>query len=419
MTSKGFMDVKGKNLIMCITSCVLFVSQIVMALFLTLGMVDYYGSPVTALGAIELSLSVLNISVGAIFEYLLKLAIGIIYIVCLVYAIKNVIASISFFNKAAFSKAGENKKQKDDAFCALFAYVGETLGKSLLFIAFCVMTSVDFSISTGGIVTIILGVICLVGWCAVSSYFKGFKLDIIIYRTVTTAILAVAYVILLAELQIASIEQGISGLRVVFGGFLGTISTKVIFSLISLIAVPILYIVLQAFACSFISDIWSVDFYRSTKLANYSAGKIMGMAIAIASTQLLVSVILNSTQIAGISQLFEIIKNIVPVLLASIAIFVCQKVEECVEKAKEEPAPTTNKEPEVVVKKEAPAPEEVAVATEEKVVVATEEKVVVAEEKKPEQEDIFVELKKYKELLDCGIITQSEFDAKKKALLNL
>ena len=33
--------------------------------------------------------------------------------------------------------------------------------------------------------------------------------------------------------------------------------------------------------------------------------------------------------------------------------------------------------------------------------------------------EVFKEVKKLKELLDCGIITQEEFDEKKKQLLNL
>lgn len=39
--------------------------------------------------------------------------------------------------------------------------------------------------------------------------------------------------------------------------------------------------------------------------------------------------------------------------------------------------------------------------------------------KAPESSDTVEELKKYKELLDCGILTQEEFDAKKKQLLGL
>ena len=38
---------------------------------------------------------------------------------------------------------------------------------------------------------------------------------------------------------------------------------------------------------------------------------------------------------------------------------------------------------------------------------------------KKENIDPVTEIKKYKELLDSGVITQEEFDAKKKQLLNL
>ena len=40
-------------------------------------------------------------------------------------------------------------------------------------------------------------------------------------------------------------------------------------------------------------------------------------------------------------------------------------------------------------------------------------------EKEPEMKNAVDELKKYKELFDSGVITQEEFDAKKKQILNL
>ena len=47
---------------------------------------------------------------------------------------------------------------------------------------------------------------------------------------------------------------------------------------------------------------------------------------------------------------------------------------------------------------------------------------VPTEEKKPDEQDksdSFAEIRKYKELLDDGIITQEEFDVKKKQLFDL
>ncbi len=425
-----FGDVKGKNLIFCITSCVIFTVQIAMAFLFLSGIVSYYGEPVTALGAIDLILNVFNIAVGNIFETLLKLMLGIVYIVATVIIIKNVIASISYFIYAAFDKGKKSAQFRENAFLSLLGYVGSTLRMCFMFIMLSIMTSVDFTISDMGLAVLILGLIVYLGSCGVMAYLKQFKLECLLYRMGATLIMVLSYVLLVSKLQVASFEQLIYGFNVLFGGYLGAISAEAVFSTLTLIAMPILYIVLQCSIISYITDVWGNDFYRSVDAGTFASGKFMGMAIAIATVNLVVSMILNNMEAVGVSQVYAIIENELPLLIASISLFVCYRIEEF-EDVKPIPVKEESAEQEVAaaeedktatpeVKKEK---EPVAPVVKEETPAPVAEPTPVVEPVAPApvqtQTDDIEKLKQFKELLDSGAITQEEYDIKKKQILGL
>ncbi len=437
-----FANVKGKNVIMCVTSCVLFTVQIVISFLFLAGIVDYYGAAVTALGAVELLISIMNIAVGAIFEYLLKFMLGIVYIVATVIIIKNVISSISYFIHAAFDKGAKSVNLRESAFFALLDYVGGTVKACFMFMLLCVMTSVDFTVSDAGMAVLVMGVLCYVGSCGVMFYLRNLKLECILYRAGATVIMLVAYIFLVTKLQVASFEQLVYGLKVLFGGYLGGVSTQAVFSTITLIAVPILYMVLQFSILSYISDVWGIDFYLSSNPAIYASGKIMGVAIAVATVNLLVTMILNNMEAIGVTQMYKIVENELPMLIASIALFVCCRFEQFEEfratsnvqpaPVQQVVAPTPAPAPvqQVVVPAPAPAPvvEEPAVTVVEPAPAPVQQVAEPAPAPKEEPKkaepahlnaDVISELKQYKDLLDSGILTQEEFDAKKKELLGL
>ncbi len=409
-TTLTFFNVKGKNGIMRTTACVLFIAQIAMALIFLSGLVDYFGVTVTALGAVELLISVANIANGAIFEYLLKCMVAIVYIVAAIIIVKNVIVSISYFSHAAFTKSGKAAQLKENSFFTLINYVGSTFKCCFVFIFLSLMASVDFTISTGGLAVFVIGLVCYIGSHCVIYYLKNLKLECFLYKIMATVIMLVAYVFLVSKLQVASFEQLVYGLKVVFGGYLGKISTHAIFSAIMLIAIPILYMILQFFIFSYISDIWNDDFYLSSNYGNYRSGKIMGMAIAITSVNFLVSMIMNNMETLGVTQMYKIIENELPMLIASITLFVCYRFE----KFEEIKTTASNGS---VSKQENKVEQTVQPVLKESVPTTTVEN--IGSEVVHLQAEAVEELKQYKELLNSGILTQEEFDAKKKEILGL
>lgn len=409
MATLNFANVKGKNAVMCASSCVLFAAQIAMATLFLSGVVDYYGTSVTALGAVELLISIFDIAFGAVFEYLLKCTLGVVYVVATVIIIKNFISSISYFVNAAFVKDEKKVLRKESAFYSLLGCVGSTLKCCFLFMMLCVMTSVDFTISEGGIATLVIGLVCYVGSCVSMYYLRNFKLECILYKAGATAVMLVAYVFLITKLKVASFEQLIYGLRVLFGGYLGSISTAAVLSAISVIAVPILYIILQFCILSYMSDVWGVDFYLMSGFGDGSSGKIMGMTIAITTVNLLLSLVMNNMQALGVTQIYKIIENELPMLIASVALFVCYKFENFEEVRAT--VKTAASDSENVTEEQATAVSAYNETTKED---SAERSDIVHL-----QEDAVKELKQYKDLLNSGILTQEEFDAKKKEILGL
>lgn len=427
MTSLNFANVKGKNIIICITSCVLFSLQIVLALLLLSGVVDYCGSAVTALGAVEILISIVNIAFGAVFEYLLKFMVGIAYVAALVVVIKNIIASITHFVHAVFDKGEKNAKIKEDSFSYLQGYVGSSFKSCIIFMLLAVMASADFTVCSGGIAVFIIGACCYFGIIGITAYLKNLKLECLLYRAGATVIMLVAYGFMLFKvLSVASFEQTVYGFKVIFGGYLGAISTETVFSAIMLITMPILYMVLQFTLYSYVSDVWSFSFYILSEPGSSDAARMMGVSIAIICVNILVDLILNNMQMFGLSQIYKQVQGELPMLVASIVLFVCyrfEKFEEVNQVKRAAPASADQEASDFV-----PVQAEAAFASSANSAVNTAVSMAstLDEPATPavppiehHSPDVFEELKKYKELLNSGILTQEEFDAKKKEILGL
>ncbi len=436
-------NAKGKNLILLISSCGFFTIQLAMAILFFTGIVGYFGEPVSVIGSIELLLSIFNIAVGNIFATLLKLMLGVFYIVATVIILKNAISSISCFINAAFSKEDKSVQDRDDSFLLLIDYIGSTLRMCFTFMMLSIMTSVDFTINDSGIAVLVMGIIAYLASCGIMIYLKNYKLDTIIYRAVAVVVMLVSYVLLVTKLQTASFEELVYGLQLIFGGYLGAISAEVVFSAIASVAVPILYIILQLSITSYVTDVWGYEFYRTSTDGSSASSKFMGMAIAVATVNLVVSMVLESVKAMEISQVFSMIGNELPLLIASIAMFITYRIDDVCEYASSPVATEPSAPVETVVK---PAPEQVAVVEESAVTEVKEEPtpapVEIVEQPVPEQVEVKEEptpapvevaepapapaqvddvtkLKQFKDLLDSGVITQEEYDAKKKQILGL
>lgn len=408
MVSLTLSNVKGKNGILRTVSCILFIAQIAITLIFLSGVVDYFGTSVTALGAVELIINIVNIATGVIFEYLLKFMLGIVYIVVTIIMVKNIIVSISYFSHAAFSKGEKTAQLKESSFFSLFNHVGNTFKCCFIFIFLSIMTSVDFTVNDGGLVVFAIGLICYVSFCFAIYYLKNPTLECFLYKIMTTTIMIAIFSFLTVKLQVASFEQLVYGLKIVFGGYLGSVSTEAVFSAITLIAVPILYMILQFSMFSYISDIWDGNFYLLSNYGSYRAGKIMGMAIAITSVNFIINMLMNNMETIDVAQVYKIIENELPMLIASIALFVCYRFEKFeVIKATAVGASNTNN-----TQKEVQPSPTVKESSATSVENNTQEVVHL-------QADAIEELKRYKELLNSGILTQEEFNAKKKEILGL
>ena len=402
-----FEKVKGKNTILLAANCVLFVLQIAISALFFGGLIEYYGVNVSVVGALELILSILNIAQGTIFEYLLKLALGIVYIVATVVVVKNIITAISYFIHGVFDKSEKGEEKKENAFCSFFMLLGDTFKYCLIFIALCIMTSVDFKINDSGMTVLIIGFIVYFSVSILMLYFKNFTIETIVYKGISIAVMGTAYILLFFNLNIPSFENLIHGLRATFGGYLGSISAEVIFTAISLIAIPILNIFLQFYVLYYLSDIWGVELYSKSNFARGKTNVIMGLSIAIPVVNVVIAMVFGNLEIVDAYILYNIIKNDVTIMLTSIVLLISFKFVKFEEKR------IVINQVKVEKKKE-----NVEVKTEE-VTVKETTKESSAEDKVEESIDLTVQLTKYKDLLEKGLITQEEYAETKRKILGI
>lgn len=329
MKALTFANVKGKNTIMSITSCCLFICQAVMTIIYLFGMVDYFGSSVNVFGAVALILSVANITSGVVFEYIVKCGIGIAYIVVAIIVVKNAIVSIGYFSRALFPKGEKEKaaQKSESSFRLLLDYVGKNFKACFIFAFLSVMASSDFTVGVGGTAVFIVGLLSYLGAICAVCYLSNLKLDCLLYRVAATFIMLTAFIVLTFNVEVPSLENLVWGLKKVFGGYLGKISVEVVFSAIKIVAVPVMYMILQFSMFSYISDIWVGDFYLLSKESAKRAQKIMKTAIAIACINVLINMWLSNSETLDIARTYTIFKDELPILFAGIALFISYKFE--------------------------------------------------------------------------------------------
>ena len=400
-----FEKVKGKRGILLVSSCILFVSQLVISALFLVGLVDHYGDNVSIVGAIDLIINIANMAWGAIFEDLLLLVLGIFYIVAMVIIIINSVSSISSFIHGVLYKGEKAEAISESAFCNFFKLLGITFKYSLFFIALSIMTSSNFEINNAGKAVLILGIIIYFSISILMLYFKFFTVKTIVYKGLSILIMVTAYIILALSLNSPSIEELIYGLRAVFGGYLGKISKEVVFKAITLITAPILYIIAQFYAINYFSDAWDLEEYSENNFARARTPIIMGLSIAIVTLSVVAEIASGNIQITDIYILYNIVRNDVSMLLASIVLFASFKFIKFEEKKsinkqiKTEEVDNENKEKETIEK--------------------SIENVSKEKEEIIEEVDITKELIQYKEMFEKGLITQEEYTEKKKRVLGI
>ncbi len=401
-----FEDVKGKRTILIVSNCVLFVLQLTIVAFFAAGLIECFGISISVTGAIEMLLSIFNIAQGAIFEYLFKFALGIYYVVAMIIVIKNVIVSISYFVHGVFDKneAKANRK-KEVMYYALYGYFGDAVKHCFIFISFCLMTSVDFKITLFGKVVLILGLIVYIIAYTLRQYLKNFNFETIVYKSLATVIMATAFVLLALNLNIASFEQVILGLRTTFGGYFSFADVSVF--AISFLAVSIIYIFGQCYLISYLSDMWEYEEISRSIFSKAKAKIIMGISIAIVVISAIMNTLFGNLAIFDIYVVYNILTKEIITLLASIVLFVSFKF------AKFEEKRLVVNQVKVEDKKE-----KVEIKTEEVAVKATT-KESSSKDEIEESSDLAVELTKYKDLLEKGLITQEEYAETKKKILGI
>ena len=395
-----FEKVKGKKTILLVSNCVLFAVQLIMSVLFLGGTINYYGVNVSVLGIIDLSLSIINIAYGAIFEYLLKLALGITYIVATVIVIKNFIFSLLDFFQSVFNKSAKAEEICENSFASLFMNVGNTLKACLIFISLSIMTSVDYDINASGITVLILGTIVYFAVSVISFYLKNLKLESIIYKSLTMGIMVVTYILLVINLRVASFENLVFGLRATFGGFLGKVSVNVVFTAISILVLPSLYITIQFFTIFYVTNAWKMEYYLKSNYGRDSASKIMGFAIAITLVKLILTMVLANIEVVDMYQVYNIVIEEVPIVIASIVLFISYKFVDFHQVRSSSG----------LLKKDIG----IATKTENKDEQKNEEIINANSEI-----NITEQLQRFRELLEKGLITQEEYSEIKKKLLDL
>ncbi len=411
-----FEKVKGKKPLLIASNCIMFFLQVALLAFFARGLVEYFGVNISVVGAVDLIFDIANMAQGAILQYLLRFALGIIYFITAIIVVKNFITSISYFIYGVLSKDKNVEATQELSFCSLFLSLGTTIKCCFLFISLSLMTSVDFKITPIGKTVLIVGLVIYILVHILLSYFKNFDIKTIVYKSLSVITMATAFVLLTLCSNLPTFEQLILGVRIVFGGYLGEISATVICMAISLTIPPILYIFIQSFLILFLFESWSLDYYIKILFARAKATVIMSLAITIVFVDIVITMFFNNFEVIDLSEIYNIIIDKVPLLLTSIVLFTTFNFSKFEQKNVIINEVDIKKEK---VKEGSTKQEIKQIDVKNIEVVSAKNDIKEHKEENINSLDIVAELVKYKDLFDKGLITHEEYVETKKKILGI
>ncbi len=430
----GFQNVKLKKLFLIVLASLLFATSTLFLIFMLCGVVDKNGLPVSIIESYAMMLNVINLNGLSAFEYILRLALGIIYNIFTAIIIKNAICAIAPFIKAVF-KRGDNDFETSNAIKDLINIVGSIIKFASVFMLLAMMISSSFTINGAGVALFVISAIDYILVSVALLYLRGHSFGSMLYRGIANLLFVLIYALLLSiVMNIHPAENIVTSFITLFGGFYGDASLEVVGIVMFSLATPVLLCVLQGNALAFVSEVWGGEFYKNSKVAESKSLTVMVLSIILFSFSALASLFFGIGGAVMINESLALVNVQLPLLITSVVMFVAYKAENFSEKAKnivvEQPAPAVEVAPvpvaepvvevapaPVVAVEEQPAPVAEPVAEVAPAPVA-EPVVEVASTVAINNENIEL-MKKYKELLDSGIITQEEFNAKRKELLGL
>lgn len=387
--------VVAKNAMLKITCLALFIGCIAMSILFTIGIVDYLGLSTSVLIVFnDLLFGVLQIEAGNVLEILINLALSIIYIIIIINLIKNIVNSIKEITNI-FSK---DAKKKKTSFEQLFWSFRNSAKYCLIWYFLCSVVSSTYKINTNGIVLFALVILLLFLSMIMDALLEKMALKKILHQSALMSVVLFAYICMVVMVQSPIIEN-----------FRYALSHNYSFLLfVQTLIISIAWGVLQFFVIDFFESVIISKPYSMLNYGVFGANKIMITSIIVTVVNVVLQLLLNKITYITFEQVFMLCAENLAIIFISVAMFIaCNFTKEPKSVSVQNVKDVAVKPKIVVESKENNSNESIKESDCSEVVENTKE-----------DKSCNIEiLKKYKELLDAGVITQEEFDEKKKQYL--
>lgn len=296
------------------TAIMLFAAPILLALFFISGVAEVTGITVGVWQSIDLVISLFEgfgLNGIAAYNLLLRVGLGVTYIVFLVIIIKRIVKSIDDFKKALSEKDLDNENQQDRILCLLEDF-GTTFFNIAVYI-FIARLGSRFSLNETAWLTFIIGVTVYV----IARFFfflsKNRNLTKGIFGFATDLILVVSALMLLSFCSSTTFLEIFKSIKYVFRS-IPSLKGEFIYVVFTQIAQPIFKVVLCFFGLKLIYNIFC---YSDNRGFEFDIAKIILKITAILTV--LAFIILGYTLgVSGTGSVFQILEQYISIIALAI-----------------------------------------------------------------------------------------------------
>ncbi len=319
-----FVYSKQNELILKILGYFYFAILTITFISFIVGAITLYGEDVNIISAIVMAINLFTIPETAIYLYLMKAVIGILYITYLVKGLKCFIKSFNIFlnivNKKykIFNNLITENNNARRFMQSMFKYF-------LVFILVSTML-LEYKVKSLAVVVIILNTLSLVVTEFLYSKFKNYSIECSVYRTTCCAIVYITVCILLIILSKPYLKTVIEGFTLL-SRMQETVASKAFIDIYSFLVQPIIFLALGGITIFLIIELLDgFQFYLDSLTVENSSKALMITAIIVVAFDFVICIV--SGQIISnikIKETYNIIKTNLPVLLCGIVLFWASK----------------------------------------------------------------------------------------------
>ena len=306
-----------------------FFAQVLALLLFIFGIVENFRKNINVISSINLIIKIFSIPKTAIYLFISNFFIGIFYIICLIFLVKNI---INYFPAFLYLLKKEPLEHS-------FRLAADTLVSSFnacirIIVIYCILTCAfgEYQLSSGGSWLLIILGLCYVAICFLRSYLDDYTFVACVHRTIYSALFFIVCAFTFKYLLGHSFLNMVNGFKALSTNVYQNLESALAFGAIyRTIISPILVFIVQMIFFAIIY-FGLITYYVTDSIENAPIKPFLYFSIAIVIVGVIVKLIASNSSIDNISTCRKYAKENLPLLLYSISFLMIYKFEDVTNK---------------------------------------------------------------------------------------